>query len=214
MQKLDQIQKFALLTEGHDATFFHPQGQEGQSRLIKMRLNAPTALNLYITPVTVDPETGEIREHHSEDQIFLAHVAPGYEELQFMFEGSFCLNAIGGNVWLDTYDNTRWNMEASDPTSFARIFEREERHPAILEMERMARYNQELMRQQNAADMAAAIQALEKRMTANVVSTPSPSPTGKTGVGSSEDAPVSSAAAPSDPEPTGAVIKPVAGEPA
>lgn len=198
MQKLDQIQKFAVLQEGVDATFVHPQGQEEQARLIKMRINAPSAVNLYITPVTIDLETGEVRTHHVDEQIFLAHIPAGYEQIQFMYDGSFALNAIGGDVWLDTYDNTAFNVEASDPTSFARLFEREERHPAILEMERMARHNQEAMRRQNQADMDAAIAALEARYQNNVATPATPANGGTTSDGGDETAPLSSSAGAGD----------------
>lgn len=201
MQKLDQIQKYAILEEGTDATFVHPEGQADQARKIKMRINAPGDVNLFITPVDWDYETGTVTTHYPDAQIFLAHVNAGFESLDFMYQGSFCLNAIGSDIWLDTYDNSAFSVEASDPTSFARLFEREERHPAILEMERMARHNQEALRLQNAAEMAAAIAALEKRMTANVVTPASAStsaaPSGEGGAG----APVSTSAPAANQEP-------------
>lgn len=200
MQKLNQIQKFAVLQEGTDATFVHPDGQADQARLVKMRLNAPQAVNLFITPVDIDMETGEVVRHYADDQIFLAHVEAGFETIEFHYHGSFCLNAIGGDVWLDTYDNSTFSVEASDPTSFARLFEREERHPAILEMERMARYNAEAMRQQNARDMEAAIAAMEARMAQNVVTSATPASGGTTGGNGDATAPVSSGAGAGDPQ--------------
>lgn len=216
MQKLDQIQKFLVLNEGEDATFAHPQGQEQQARLIKMRLNAPSAVNLWITPVTLDPDTGDVRTHHAEQQIFLAHVAPGFEQIQFYYDGSFCLNAIGGNVWLDTYDNTGFSVEASDPTSFAQLYEREERHPAILEMERIARHNAELLREQNRAELIAFMAELEKRNSANVASVAAPVDLGTTSPTSDGGtaAPVPSSATGGDPVANPPVAAPASGTPA
>lgn len=213
MQKLDQIQKFVLLSEGEDACFTHPEGQHAQARLIKMRINAPGAVNLYITPVEIDYETGQVKSHDEDGQIFLAHVAPGFEQIQFHYEGSFCLNSKGGDIWLDTYDNTLFNIEASDPTSFARLFEREERHPAILEMERMARYNQEALRLQNRMEMDAAIAALEKRI-GNVSQPSTSAPVGTTSDESNGGTPVPSAPTAGDPKSNPPEAAATGGEPA
>lgn len=213
MQKLDQIQKFVVLNEGEDATFVQPEAQQ-DARLIKMRINAPKAVNLFITPVDYDHDEGVVRHHRADDQIFLAHIPAGYDQLQFYYEGTFCLNAIGGDIWIDTYDNASFNIEASDPTSFARLFEREERHPAILEMERMARYNAEQIRQQNRAEMDAAIAAMEARMSANVPTVTTAAPVGKTGGKSSEGTQVPSGEAPSDQGPDAHATAAVSGEPA
>lgn len=171
MQKFNMIQAFARLEAGSDATFQHPQGQADQARLIKMRVNAPQDVNLYITPVTIDEETGEVLEHNEGEALFLAHVAAGYEQLEFYYHGSFCLAALGGDIWLDTYDNTAFSVEASDYSSYARLWEREERDPRILEIERAARHNQnELLRQmaEDRAAYAAQMSALAERIGANV----------------------------------------------
>ena len=101
MQKLNMIQAFAELPEGTDATFAHPQGQAEQARLIKMRINAPQDVNLYVTPVEIDFDTGEVIVHDEDKARFLAHVAAGFEQVEFTYRGSFCLSAIGGSVWLD-----------------------------------------------------------------------------------------------------------------
>lgn len=214
MQKLNQIQKFAVLQEGTDATFVQPEGQTDQSRLIKMRLNAPQPVNLFITPIDIDGETGEVVNHYPDDQIFLAHVEAGFETIEFHYHGSFCLNAIGGDIWLDTYDNTSFSVEASDPTSFARLFEREERHPAILEMERMARHNQEAMRRQNQRDMDAAIAAMEARMQQNVTPATTPIAGGTTGGNGDATAPVPSSAGAINPQPDASAAAGTGGQPA
>lgn len=184
MQKLNMIQAFAELPEGTEALFAHPQGQAEQARLIKMKVNAPQATNLYITDQGDPDENGVI---HDGDVRFLAHVAPGFEQIEFYYKGSFTLSVVGGGIWLDTYDNTAFSVEASDFTSYARLWEREERDPRILEIERAARHNQELLLRQMAEDRsayAAQMRAIEERVTANVASaqapasggTPSPEP--------------------------------------
>lgn len=177
MQKLNMIQAFAELPEGTDATFAHPEGQAEQARLIKMRINAPQDVNLYITPVDIDFETGEVVTHDEAGTRFLAHAAAGFEQLEFYYHGSFCLSAVGGSIWLDTYDNTAFSVEASDFSSYARLWEREERDPRILEIERAARHNQELLLRQMAEDRAAyaaQMEALAEKVTSNVVTSQAP----------------------------------------
>jgi hypothetical protein len=184
MQKLNMIQAFAELPEGTEALFAHPEGQAEQARLIKMKINAPQATNLYITDQGDPDEDGVI---HDGDVRFLAHVAPGFEQLEFYYKGSFTLACVGGNVWLDTYDNTSFSVEASDFTSYARLWEREEEDPRILEIQRIARHNREELQRQMAEDraaFAAQMRAVEERVAANVTpaqtpasgGTPSPEP--------------------------------------
>lgn len=149
MQKIGQFQAYAELTEAKGAVFLHPEGLEDQARKIKMRLLSESAVNLFIEPLTADPETGEV-----EPVRFLARVEPGMENIEFYYLGSFQLTPVGGNVWLDTYDNTSFDIESLTPESFARVWEREERDPRILEMEMAARYNQRLRDEQLAVDRA------------------------------------------------------------
>lgn len=152
MQKLNEIQRYKLVKEGQAVKFEHPEGQELVSRLIKMRLNVPQSVNLYVTRLDkVEAETGEIVE---EDVHFLAHCGPGFEQLEYYYRGNFTLSALGGDIWLDTLDSSDWSLEATDDTNYARLWEREERDPRILEMEQMARYNRRLLEEQMAADRA------------------------------------------------------------
>lgn len=156
MQKIGMLQAFVELAETEDATFVHPEGQADQSRLIKMRILAEKPVNLFVVPVEYDYDEGEVIEHHDSDEFirFLTHVEAGMEQIEFYWRGSFCLRVMGGNIWLDTYDNTAFNVESSDPTSYARLWEREERDPRILEIERQARHNQNQLRQEMEADRA------------------------------------------------------------
>lgn len=150
MQKIGQLQKYVLIKEDQKPTFFHPEGSEDQARLIKMRLLSEQALNIFVEALDADPDTGEIP-----DIRFLTSVPAGLEQIEFHFLGSFALIFVGGNVWLDTFDNTAFDIEMIDATSFARIHEREERDPRILEIERAARHNSMLLQQQMEADRAA-----------------------------------------------------------
>lgn len=209
MQKLNMIEAFVELPEGTQATFFHPEGQAEQARLIKMKVNAPAAANLYITPLDkADPVTGELIDGES---LFLAHVEPGFDQIEFFYRGSFALATLGGSIWLDTYDNTSFSVEASDFTSYARLWEREERDPRILEIEQIARHNQRLLLEQMAADRAeyeARMRVLDERLanvsTASVVA----------GGGTASPEPVVSSGTPAgDPAATAPVSGATGGEP-
>ena len=214
MQKLNMIQAFAELPEGTDATFMHPEGQADQARLIKMRINAPQDVNLYVTPCEVDYETGEVITHDGDGALFLAHVAAGFDQLEFFYHGSFCLSALGGSIWLDTYDNTSFSVEASDFTNYARLWEREERDPRILEIERAARRNQEMLLRQMAEDRAAyaaQMNALAEKVSSSVNSAQTPAG-GGTASGSG-GTPVPSGAPSGDPAGDSAAPAGASGEP-
>ena len=178
MQKFNMIQAFAELPEGTEALFAHPEGQAEQARLIKMKINAPQATNLYITDHGDPDEDGVI---HDGELRFLAHVAAGFDHIEFYYKGSFTLACVGGGIWLDTYDNTAFSVEASDFTSYARLWEREEEDPRILEIQRIARHNREELQRQMAADReayAAQLQLIEERISANVAPAQAPASAG------------------------------------
>lgn len=208
MQKLNMIEAFVELPEGTQATFYHPDGQAEQARLIKMKVNAPAAANLYITPFDVNPETGELIDGES---LFLAHVEPGFEQIEFFYRGAFALATLGGSIWLDTYDNTSFSVEASDFTSYARLWEREERDPRILEIEQAARHNQRVLLDQMAADRAE-YQARMRELDERLNNVPAASVASSGGTASPE--PVVPAGAPSgDPAATAPVAPAAGGEP-
>lgn len=212
MQKFNSIQAFAELPEGNEATFLHPEGQAEQARLIKMRVNAPQPTNLYLEPVEVDYETGEISAVPDAEHRFLAHVGPGLENLEFYYKGSFSLSAIGGAVWLDTSDNTSFSVEASDFTNYARLWEREERDPRILEIEQAARHNQRVLMEQMAADREAfrrEMEALAAKAKPDVTPSPAPADSGA----ASSVAPVSPVAPAGDPQPATPAPAGAGGEP-
>ncbi|KGE02474.1 hypothetical protein [Rhizobium sp. YS-1r] len=175
MQKIGMLDAFVRLSETEDATFSHPAGNDDQSRLIKMRVLAENPVNLFLERLDADPETGEVGELR-----FLTHVEAGLDQIEFYYRGAFALRVKGGTIWLDTADNTAFNVESVSPESFARLWEREERDPRILEIERQARHNQMILQQQMEADRAeffAMMEAMKKNVTpsapAATVGTPS-----------------------------------------
>lgn len=167
MQKIGMLQAFAEVTETEDATFVHPQGIHDQSRLIKMRVLSENPVKLYIIPVEYDYELDDVKHHHDEPEFirFLTAIEPGLDQIEFYWKGSFCLRVKGGSIWLDTYDNTAFNVESANPDTYARLWEREERDPRILEIERLARHNRRILEEQMARDRAE-YQAMRDEMTA------------------------------------------------
>lgn len=92
-------------------------------RLVRLRVNAPAPVALYVQlPDIVDP-------------VFLAQVN-GLDMIEFNVEGSYKLFAFGGELWFDTLDGTRADVEAVDPTSYTSIVERKARNPELEIMER------------------------------------------------------------------------------
>ena len=209
MQKLNMIQAFAELAEGTEALFAHPEGQAEQARLIKMKINAPQATNLYITDQGDPDEDGVI---HDGEVRFLAHVPAGFEQVEFYYKGSFTLACVGGGIWLDTYDNTAFSVEASDFASYARLWEREEEDPRILEIQRIARHNREELQRQMAADReeyAAQLRAIDERISANVAQAQTPASGGTP----SAEPKVPASAPSSDTQPAAPVAAGTGGEP-
>lgn len=178
MLNIGQLQAYVQLKEMEDATFVHPLGMD-QARKIKMRVLAENEVKIFIVPVEFDYETGEVTEHHdaATETRFLCHLPAGLENIEFFWYGSFCLRVHGGDIWLDTYDNTGFNIESADPTSYANIVEREARNPVILEMERLARHNTRVMEEQMAdmRQLQAQLEAARVNPSASAASAPTAS---------------------------------------
>jgi hypothetical protein len=199
MQKLGMIQAYSPLNEGQDAIFVHPQGNLENSRLIKFRLLAETDIRLFVVPVEYDYDLQQVTVHHDEPDftLFLSALKPGFEEIEFYYRGSFCLRVTGGNVWLDTYDNTALNIEGASTESYARLWEREERDPRILEIERAARHNTMMLQQQMEADRAQFAAMMEQMK--NVTQAPASGTAGTPSVSSDAGTPVPASAPAGDP---------------
>lgn len=210
MMKLNMIEAYRELAEGENAVFFHPEGQEDQARLIKMRINSAWPVNLWITPVDrIDPETGVV----DEEPMFLGHVDPGLEQIEFFYKGTFALSAQGGAIWLDTYDNTAFSVEASDTSSYAIPNERPEIDPVTAQINQMIRERQrefEAQRLRDRYEYEARIRQLEERVT-NVSTSAAPASGGTssgeqalpTGAPSGDPATATTSAAGTGGEPDG-----------
>lgn len=176
MIKIGQFQAYEQISETDGAVFIHPDGQQDQARLIKMRVITENGVSLLLEPLSADFESGEI-----EDARFLARLESGMDTIEFFYRGDFRLTPQGGNIWLDTYDNTGFNVESLSPESFARLWEREERDPRILEIERAARHNQERLRAQMESDFIRHAALMEQRYASAVTTPPAPTEPPTTG---------------------------------
>lgn len=150
MQKLNSIQGYARIKEGQGVAFECEDYLANEPRRIKMRINTAVAVDLYVTRLddVFDEQTGELVE----DVRLLAHVGPGFEEIEFAYIGNFKVEAVGGDIWLDTLDAAQFVVQATDFESYARVFERQEEDPVLAEIKYMARQNQRLLEQQRQQD--------------------------------------------------------------
>lgn len=177
MQKLNSIQGYARIKEGQGVAFECEDYLANEPRRIKMRINTAVAVVLYATRLddVFDENTGELIE----DVRLLAHVGPGFDEIEFAYIGNFKVEAVGGDIWLDTLDAAQFVVQATDFESYARVFERQEEDPVLAEIKYMARQNQRLLeqqRQQDRAEREALLAEIQKyRDTQNVASASNPS---------------------------------------
>lgn len=158
MQRLGQIENYQSLSEKEIATFKHPESMGENARLVKFRIISESETALYYA----------LGEKPNGDAFQLLTVVPaGFEEIEFYILGTFHLAARGGEIMLSTFDNSVVYLGPGETESFARLWEREERDPRILEMERIARHNAENLRQQMLADQAAHEARIREIMSAN-----------------------------------------------
>nr|QJB21574.1 MAG: hypothetical protein [Microvirus sp.] len=145
MQRLGQIENYQSLSEKEIATFKHPESMGENARLVKFRIISESETALYYA----------LGEKPNADAFQLLTVVPaGFEEIEFYILGTFHLAAKGGEIQLSTFDNSVVYLGPGETESFARLWEREERDPRILEMERIARHNAENLRRQMLEDQA------------------------------------------------------------
>lgn len=146
MQRLGQLDGYTPLGEKEIVTFRHPESSLENSRLVKLRVIAENETALYYA-VGAKPAPDAFQ--------LLTVVCVGFDEIEFYVLGDFHLAARGGEILISTFDNSSVYLGPDDTESFARLWEREERDPRILEIERLARHNAEALRLQMAADFAA-----------------------------------------------------------
>lgn len=162
MQRLNMLQGYQRLAEATGAVFQQPVDNADQSRLVKFRIITEQDVVLKVSDCTYDPETGEVGEFTNIRPLTV--VKAGFDEVEFYYRGTFALDFMGASeIWLDTYDNAFVSTEPSDLTNYARLWEREERDPRILEIERAARHNQMVLQQQMQEDFARYAAAMEAK---------------------------------------------------
>lgn len=127
MQRVLSVYDWQCLPDGEAAVI--PSDVE-HLRPVRLRVNAPSPLALYV------------KTEDCKDAIFLAYVQ-GLDEIQFNVTGPYKLFAIGGELWFDTLDGARADVEPVDATSFTSIVERRARNPELEIMERKMQQNME-----------------------------------------------------------------------
>ncbi|QIG67588.1 hypothetical protein EVB46_006 [Rhizobium phage RHph_TM32] len=163
MQRLNMLQGYSRLALAASAVFQHPVDNPEQSRLVKLRVITDQDAVLKVSDCDFDPETGEVIGAVRNTRL-LTVVKAGFDEVEFYYRGTFALDFMGPDeIWLDTYDSAFVPTEAADLTNYARLWEREERDPRILEIERAARHNQMVLQAQMQADFAAYAASLEAK---------------------------------------------------
>ncbi|MBY5568145.1 hypothetical protein HFO55_12980 [Rhizobium leguminosarum] len=162
MQRINMLQGYSRLAAATGAIFIQPVDNADQSRLVKFRIITEQDVVLKVSDCVFDPETGEVSE--LTNTRLLTVVKAGFDEVEFYYLGTFSLDFMGpAEIWLDTFDSAFVSTEATDFTNYARLWEREERDPRILEIERAARHNQTLLQQQMAEDFARYAASLEAK---------------------------------------------------
>lgn len=143
MQKLNSIQGFARVREGEAVGFISEAYHSESGRTIKMSINTPQDIWLYAESMResvdadggrvfksveiTDPDTGEV----SYDTRFLAFVRAGYDQIEFVYTGHMKVTAVGGEFWLNTFEGSNFEVQATDPYSYARVLQREEIDPRV-----------------------------------------------------------------------------------
>lgn len=144
MQRVLSVYDWQKLPEKEQITV---QSDVPGQRVVRLRVNAPQRVALYLLlPDLVDP-------------VFLSTVH-GLDEIQFNVDGDYKLFALGGELWFDTLDGVRADVEAVEPDSFTTIAERQ---PRNIELELVERKMQQNIERRMAALMTAMSDKLEAK---------------------------------------------------
>lgn len=144
MQRVLSVYDWQKLPEKEQITV---QSDVPGQRVVRLRVNAPQRVALYLRlPDLVDP-------------VFLSTVH-GLDEIQFNVDGDYKLFALGGELWFDTLDGVRADVEAVEPDSFTTIAERQ---PRNIELELVERKMQQNIERRMAALMTAMSDKLEAK---------------------------------------------------
>ena len=125
MQRILSLYDWQVINSGEQAVV-HSDIPDQRAVRLRVNVSQPTALYLEVEDLA--------------EPVFLAYVS-GLDEIQFNIVGGYKLFAIGGDVYFDTQDGTRADVEPVDQTSFTTIVERQQQSPEILLMERKMQEN-------------------------------------------------------------------------
>ncbi|TLX08083.1 hypothetical protein [Rhizobium sp. MHM7A] len=188
MQRLNMLQAYQRIAEASTTVFQQPVDNAEQSRLVKFRIITEQDVVLKVSDCVFDPVTGEVSD--VTNTRLLTVVKAGFDEVEFYYLGTFALDFMGAvEIWLETVDSIVVETAAADLTNYARLWEREERDPRILEIERAARYNQMQLQAQMQEDFARYAAAMEAKYAQSAVTAPASG-------GTTSTEPVVSASAP------------------
>lgn len=176
MQKLNSIQTYKKVEEGQAVVFRTEEYLRDQGRVIKMRINTAQDVRLYVTNMQEHvSDDGELLE----DSRLLAVVKAGLDELYFAYHGDFRVEAVGGDIWLDTYDASNFEVQPTDLDSYARVLEREEIDPRVAAVQyeiRKAQREFAAQREQDRLEYEARLAAIEAAKAPANVTTPASAP--------------------------------------
>lgn len=163
MQRILSVYDWRLLAAEHEVKM---TSDVEEQRLVRMRVNAPSPMQLWL------------RVPDAEDPIFLARVE-GLDVIEFNIQGEFVLMAMGGEVWFNTLDGARADVEAVEPESFTTIVERKSQNQEMLLIERKMQENIERRMSALMGAMSATLAAKDAeieaaRIAAAAASTPAP----------------------------------------
>lgn len=148
MQKIGSLLAYSVMVAGQNYRFPVAEGRVG-SRQVKFKTLTYEPVQIWVNPAD-DPETGEVSE-----AVFLTVPAIGLDEIEFHITGEFDVNIVGGDLRLDTFDNAFQDVGEDTPDeSFARLYERQDTDPRILEVQQMARHHMRRLEEQAAEDRA------------------------------------------------------------
>lgn len=141
MQSIKSVYDWQMMDIGEAVSF---TSELPHQRSVRLRVNAPSPAQLWLQQ---EGEGNEI------NKMFLASVS-GLDEIRFEVVGGFTLFVTGGEVWFDTLDGVRADVEPVDDTSFTTIVTRKLRNPEQEIMEHLARQNMEKMLAAQRAEIA------------------------------------------------------------
>lgn len=164
MQRMFNINKWSVLSEGNAANFNNPR-----SRVVRLEVNSPGEVYLYLRQEAWHPDQPqEIAEPHS---YFLARVV-GRDVLEFHTTGAFQLIAEGGSCCIYTVDGEDVSFEVLDPVVFTKIAQRRRRSPELEHIAHLMQRNMERRLAEQTIELQRRFDRAERARTSAPVSEP------------------------------------------